>query len=56
MDVGSAQIRSPNGKPIVILDSPGHRDFVPNMIAGATQADAAILCVDMLPGKYSDSV
>lgn len=37
---------------IVLLDSPGHKDFVHKTISGVTLADAAILVVDASVGSF----
>lgn len=35
-----------------ILDAPGHKTFVPNMIGGASQADIGILVISSRKGEY----
>ncbi|MEI8393149.1 MAG: adenylyl-sulfate kinase [Rhodospirillaceae bacterium] len=42
-------------RPYVIIDAPGHKEFLKNMVTGAASADGALLVIDVTEGALEQS-
>ena len=42
-------------RPYLIIDAPGHKEFLKNMISGAAQADAGVIVIDVKEGIREQS-
>lgn len=51
VEVGKAFFQTEN-KRFTILDAPGHKNYVPDMIQGAAQADVAALVISSKVGEF----
>lgn len=43
------------GRQYIIIDAPGHKEFLKNMVSGAARAEAALLVIDALEGVKEQS-
>jgi peptide chain release factor subunit 3 len=51
VEVGRAHFATAN-KRFTILDAPGHKNYVPNMITGVAQADVGVLVISARKGEF----
>lgn len=54
IDTTQVHFRTPRRR-VVIIDAPGHTEFLKNMVTGAAAADAALLLVDVDEGAMQQS-